>query len=69
IIGQKYDEFIKAKNAAKKNDEVLERLNSLNHEKKETNKPKDLRALLSGNSNKDEEKTNASSNLRGLLDR
>ncbi|MER7521376.1 hypothetical protein, partial [Streptomyces sp. NPDC126499] len=54
IIGQKYDEFIKAKNAAKKNDEVLERLNSLNHEKKETNKPKDLRALLSGNSNKDE---------------
>ena len=37
--------------------------------RKKQNKPKDLRALLSGNSNKDEEKTNASSNLRGLLDR
>jgi hypothetical protein len=35
--------------------------------RKETNKPKDLRALLSGNSNKDEEKTNASSNLRGFI--
>lgn len=69
VIGEKYDEFIKAKNAAKKNDEVLDRLNSLSHAKKETNKPKDLRALLSGNSKEDEDSSNNGSSLRGLLNR